>query len=214
MVNVNSQIPFNLHNQTVSPGINPSSSRSTSMSTNRYAFHDSTTNPVNQYRQNPYPNVLITPVDSSPSSRPSRQPSRSPSPFVGENDAVIYPRNPILNVRLVGASSGSGESGRTGRARERVGDTENKEPNTTGLGLDLGIKIPHDVGRGEDDLDATPRPHGGSNQPDQIDTKVRFDHFSFPISPYSLCVLQVHRTHPDTPIPGRLEDPRHRCYLA
>ncbi|KAJ6531191.1 hypothetical protein B0H19DRAFT_1190713 [Mycena capillaripes] len=95
MVNVNSQIPFNLHNRVITP--NPSLSRSVSLSTG----HFDPTNVVASTFDAREP--LTVQLRSPPSPllgserNASHSKSRSISLTRNEND----PPNPILNVRLV-----------------------------------------------------------------------------------------------------------------
>lgn len=113
MVNVNSRIPFNLHNQILPPEtwLNPnpglkSLSRSISPSglvhnlnlINSNTYYDSSRDTI-PYRHplhpsNPYPCV--------PSSPQSTEPSRPESPERETPTATTGRPNPILNVRLVG----------------------------------------------------------------------------------------------------------------
>lgn len=125
MVNVNAQIPFNLHNQAI---MDPSSSRSASISTNhRYEF------PQNSQR---YPGLSAAPVPSNLASS-SRGPSISRSSstasvhYDSSRRGSLAPsetndiRNGILNVRLVNKGYGSVVVGNTpnrlGRPRVRGG---------------------------------------------------------------------------------------------
>ncbi|KAJ6490688.1 hypothetical protein C8R47DRAFT_1123264 [Mycena vitilis] len=113
MVNVNSQIPFNLHNRVITP--NPSLSRSVSLSTGN---HD-------------HPNVVPTTYDArEPLTVQLRSP---PSPIDSERNAsqsksrsISLTRNldedpphPILNVRLVNTIQ-TNLPQRVGRPRHRA----------------------------------------------------------------------------------------------
>ncbi|TFK33257.1 hypothetical protein BDQ12DRAFT_727892 [Crucibulum laeve] len=141
MVNVGSQIPFNLHNRPLPPDSLHSISRSTSVSFDMSSDHLA----PGQYRR-PY----------MPATQPYAQPSyldsheliagglreRSNSPVQGA--AMLPKANPILNVRLVGFQ----ESHR-GRTRERTAQP-------TGLPLKLSSAVDHYIDSSEDDV-ATPR---------------------------------------------------------
>lgn len=119
MVNVNSQIPFNLHNQSL-PGMGPgdpsySSSRSASASNSHRPYA-----PPHQL-----PHMMLTPAITPVHSR-SPSPSRSNST---SNDADEYGRTtPILNVRLVrGGGSGSGTRGRPRGRRDVTVEVDTSE---------------------------------------------------------------------------------------
>ncbi|KAG6830424.1 hypothetical protein H0H87_008172 [Tephrocybe sp. NHM501043] len=96
MVNVGSQIPFNLHNQTLPPEVNHSLSRNASDyldyfdSNDDYGYGNARTN----HRQQPYPPDPYPRFTTSVS--PERSSTRSKS-------IEREPPTPILNVRLVGA---------------------------------------------------------------------------------------------------------------
>lgn len=129
MVNVNSQIPFNLHNQSLDLPTDPSSSRSASLST-RYGF------PPNHPRAANLPNLSLTPIHSPinlPSS--SRSSSAESAPYdhnngrrsslaaseSGNSDIVPIRSAPILNVRLVNHRGYGSIGTRQGRPRVRAG---------------------------------------------------------------------------------------------
>lgn len=125
MVNVNAQIPFNLHNQFI---MDPSSSRSASISTNnRYEF------PQNSQRYHglsaaPIPSNLAS---SSRGASASRSSSTTSIHYDSSRRGSLAPsetndiRSPILNVRLVHKGYGSivvgGTPSRRGRPRVRGG---------------------------------------------------------------------------------------------
>ncbi|KAK7038124.1 hypothetical protein R3P38DRAFT_537802 [Favolaschia claudopus] len=97
MVNVNSQIPFNLHNRTIIPNL--SLSRSGSLSTGRY---DHNTNAVASTfdAREPLTVQLRSPPTPLSSTEDVSQPN-SRSLSVTRNPPDGDPPNPILNVRLV-----------------------------------------------------------------------------------------------------------------
>jgi hypothetical protein len=98
MVNVNSQIPFNLHNRVITP--NPSLSRSVSLSTGR---HDHTNAVASTFdAREPLTVQLRSPPSPLGSGRnASHSKSRSISLTRNHSDRDGDPPNPILNVRLV-----------------------------------------------------------------------------------------------------------------
>jgi hypothetical protein len=109
MVNVHSQMPFNLHNQALNPRFHPSTSRSTSLSaTNTYPTH-----------------LPVTGEAPSRRSSPSRSAQCAPAHTSELNGCE---RNPILNVRLVGVATvvpgesagGNDPFGERGRKRGRI----------------------------------------------------------------------------------------------
>lgn len=133
MVNVNAQIPFNLHNQAVSHTLDPSSSRSASL--HRYEFPQISQRPPIQpgLTAAPMPSQLASSSRAPSISRSSstasatydsRRGSLAPSE-TGANDMDVYKRNPILNIRLVkgyGSIAVANPPSRTGRPRVRGGD--------------------------------------------------------------------------------------------
>lgn len=145
MVNVNSQLPFNLHNRVLS-NLDPSSSRSASLSTSPSHTKQNgrapptTSHPSNAHRPSHHHLhthlVYSTPVHSkppSPARHPSPTSSRPPSPSPahpaeGEQaeDMEVFTRNPILNVRLVKGVVATdptlGVFATRGRTRGRVND--------------------------------------------------------------------------------------------
>lgn len=159
MVNVNAQIPFNLHNQNL---VDPSLSRSTSLSTNRYDF------PQNSRRPPGALGLAAAPAHAHLASRgtsmsrssstasltyASRRGSLSPSDS-GTNDTDFPNRNTTLNVKLVNKGYGGvtfGNPGsRRGRPKIKAGDGsrvsldlkhENAEATPNGVeSADLGGK--------------------------------------------------------------------------
>ena len=117
MVNVNAQLPFNLHNQKLDQRLDPSSSRSA-----RSHSGGAHVNYSNQNSRRP-----------SPSPAPSIQLSRSSASLPHPGDVAsskisldIEPRKPPLNVRLVRSiekrrASSSRARGRLGRFGEESG---------------------------------------------------------------------------------------------
>ncbi|KAF8205676.1 hypothetical protein K438DRAFT_1818236 [Mycena galopus ATCC 62051] len=115
MVNVNSQIPFNLHNRAITP--NPSLSRSVSLSTGHLdhitalsSTFDAREPLTVQLRQPPSP----LHSGGNPSQSNSRSISRTRDYFDGD------PPNPILNVRLVNTIRTTNLPQRVGRPRHRA----------------------------------------------------------------------------------------------
>jgi len=157
MVNVNAQIPFNLHNQNLGQRLDPSSSRSArSRSGGANADYSS----ENSRRP-------------SPSPAPSLQISRSstslhPGDVASAHFSVDHePRKPLLNVRLVRGvgkqrASGSGARGRLGR----FGDDSAREVYVGDGSGSSQQEVTHEYEHhdGQDDAEdvVTPRP------PDQI----------------------------------------------
>ncbi|KAJ7161478.1 hypothetical protein C8R43DRAFT_992990 [Mycena crocata] len=113
MVNVNSQIPFNLHNRVITP--NASLSRSVSLSTG----HRDRTNLVSSTFDAREP--LTVQLRSPPSPLGSgRNASHSTSRSISlSRDQPDDPPNPILNVRLVNSAQPN-LSQRVGRPRHRA----------------------------------------------------------------------------------------------
>jgi hypothetical protein len=116
MVNVTSQIPFNLHNKPLPTHDPSSSSRSASASTTRGSRSQNT--PIRRNRKVRIRSPLqISPYHSAEAS-PARSRSKSPSRELVDADNVeeLAPP-PILNVRLVrGYQHGYGAVARRGRA--------------------------------------------------------------------------------------------------
>lgn len=172
MVNVNAQIPFNLHNRPLSATFDPSSSRSASTSTHRYA------RPSAYHRTYVDPNAVYAVPSPSRQASISRSASnvslRYENGFIGteeDNGTEGYPTNPILNVRLVRAP-GSPVPARRGRTRGRRGD----QPYSPNASHDRSKSWDEDNGKQrqgavkarieserpklidlDDDIDATPR---------------------------------------------------------
>jgi len=141
MVNVSAQIPFNLHNQTLNPRFHPSTSRSASLSTtSAYPTHNDHISNAHRpglstppsRRSSPSRSVPMTHSAAPSISQPRRHSgSRSSSAQRGApsqgGELEGYERNPILNVRLVGATRAPMVTGRAGgggipfgrRGRER-----------------------------------------------------------------------------------------------
>ncbi|KAJ7074051.1 hypothetical protein C8F01DRAFT_1242326 [Mycena amicta] len=121
MVNVTSQIPFNLHNRVLTP--HPSVSRSLSLSTGR-------PEPIIPFDIREPLTVQLT---SGPSTafdraraRHSDSNSHSHSHSHSREASLAHPsppREPILNVRLVNPQVGVGGSQRVGRPRHRAGSS-------------------------------------------------------------------------------------------
>ncbi|KAJ7749509.1 hypothetical protein DFH07DRAFT_553374 [Mycena maculata] len=97
MVNVNSQIPFNLHNRVITP--NPSLSRSVSLSTG-HLDHANVAPPSTADAREPLTVQLRSPPSPLGSGRNASQ-SKSRSLSLSRNNPDGEPPNPILNVRLV-----------------------------------------------------------------------------------------------------------------
>lgn len=149
-MNVNSRIPFNLHNRVLPPEIHQTLSRSTSGSLDM--FNDSHHHD-HYHTHSPLYNQVSPLPSSSPSPRRGFSRSRSNSPGFSDEDSR---QKPILNVRLVGFAET-----RVGRTRARR--SSSKE--VASLGLDLGLdnsttKSPPDLG-----LSTTPRPHIITSKP-------------------------------------------------
>lgn len=106
MVNVGSQIPFNLHNKVIPPENHHTISRSTSGSFDLYSHSDGDFGQPAQYQQPDLPNPYAQ-FSTSYSYNDVANRSRSGS---REREGKI---NPILNVRLVGFVD------RRGRSRQR-----------------------------------------------------------------------------------------------
>ncbi|KAJ7592938.1 hypothetical protein C8J56DRAFT_1161937 [Mycena floridula] len=130
MVNVNAQIPFNLHNQTLSHTLDPSSSRSASL--HRYEFPQGSQRPAIQSQL--FSSSRAPSVSSDLSAlHDSRRGSLAPS----ENETER--RSPILDIRLVksyGSIDTTPTPTRTGRPRTRGGDDKGKS---------LEIDVPEDL---------------------------------------------------------------------
>ncbi|KAL0957014.1 hypothetical protein HGRIS_003115 [Hohenbuehelia grisea] len=111
MVNVNSALPFNLHNQVIHS--QHSSSRSASTSTNRYSYgvgYGSTQDFGRERRHSHLSTVQVTPSPPrTPSPSCDRERGRRPSSLTpassrGDRDGAdlnVYTRSPVLGVRLV-----------------------------------------------------------------------------------------------------------------
>jgi hypothetical protein len=140
MVNVNAHIPFNLYNQTLSNGLDPSSSRSGSASRNgvRTNHHNvdnnsngnnNTTNGNNNYPTSRL-QTHLTPSSTrqhSPSPRSMSRSSRYRYQQVLPHEEEEW-RYPILGVRLVrGGVSASEEYVRRGRRVSRSDDSWRSE---------------------------------------------------------------------------------------
>ncbi|KAJ7481156.1 hypothetical protein B0H11DRAFT_2024460 [Mycena galericulata] len=110
MVNINSQIPFNLHNRVITP--NPSLSRSVSLSTGPRDYGSvapPSMEPLTvQLRSHPSPLPRGSGRDASQ--------SKSRSLSLSRNRPDADPPSPILNVRLVNANLPQ----RVGRPRHRA----------------------------------------------------------------------------------------------
>ncbi|KAF8965640.1 hypothetical protein BDZ97DRAFT_1918190 [Flammula alnicola] len=126
MVNVNSRLPFNLHNKKLSVTIEPSSSsRSASSSTNNRPslnFSPLSSTPHTHAQVQAHVGAPLTSVQHPDVSRSSSVASRETSTH--DSDKSI--RSPILNVRLVrGLPSGhsGAASARRGRAKRKGGDS-------------------------------------------------------------------------------------------
>jgi len=122
MVNVTSEIPFNLHNKPL-PALDPSSSsRSVSASTTRESQSPSA--PIRHHRTVRIRSPLQrTPSDSADASPPrSRSKSSSNEHDEDADDLQERASHPILNVRLVrGCPQSYGAIARRGRAPVRAG---------------------------------------------------------------------------------------------
>ncbi|KAJ7311574.1 hypothetical protein DFH08DRAFT_453960 [Mycena albidolilacea] len=115
MVNVNSQIPFNLHNRVITP--HPSLSRSVSLSTGHHGGHE---NNVLSSALEPLTVQLRTPPSPLGSARnPSQSNSRSISLTRENMDSNPNP-HPILNVRLINKVLPTNMPQRVGRPRYRA----------------------------------------------------------------------------------------------
>ncbi|KAF8149345.1 hypothetical protein B0H34DRAFT_182472 [Crassisporium funariophilum] len=126
MVNVNSRLPFNLHNKKLSVTIDPSSSsRSASSSTHpRPSLNFSplpSTTPSNGQVQAHVGAPLTTAVHPTVS-RSSSMASRETSAHESDPSTT---RTPILNIRLVRGlpSGGAGITARRGRAKRKAGES-------------------------------------------------------------------------------------------
>ena len=150
MVNVNAQIPFNLHNQNLGGRLGPSSSRS----------HSAGANPnSNQNSRQP-----------SPSPVPSLHMSRSSGSLQHPGDVASShysldnePRKPILNVRLVrGAGTRRSSSSRVRGRLGRFGEENGREVYISGDGSSQRGEMAHDDGciEGQESAEdlVTPRP--------------------------------------------------------
>lgn len=111
MVNVNSQIPFNLHNRVITP--NPSVSRSVSLSTGHHD-HPTAVPPSTESL-----NVQLRSPPSPLTSQRNASQSKSRSLSLARNHPDGEPSNPILNVRLVNTVQ-SNLPQRVGRPRHRA----------------------------------------------------------------------------------------------
>jgi hypothetical protein len=156
MVNVNAQIPFNLHNQNLGQRLDPSSSRSA-----RSHSGGGRTDYSNQNSRRP-----------SPSPAPSLQLSRSstslhPGDVASSHFSIDQePRKPLLNVRLVRGvgrrrASGSRVRGRLGRFGEE-GGREVSVGNGHGSSQREEITPGNEGDNGQDGAEdlLTPRPPG------------------------------------------------------
>ena len=112
MVNVNVQIPFNLHNQPIGVGGTASSSRSARRSLSGGA-NTSSSSMQNSRAASPSPSLLLTGSIAS---------------------FDVEPRQPILNVRLVRGVS----RGRSSRSRVRVGSGRHGEEGGREMHVDNG----------------------------------------------------------------------------
>ncbi|KAJ6531624.1 hypothetical protein DFH09DRAFT_1182956 [Mycena vulgaris] len=114
MVNVYSQIPFNLHNRAITP--NPSISRSVSLST---GHHDHTAVVASTFdAREPLTVQLRSPPSPLGSGRNASH-SKSRSISLSRNLIDEEPPSPILNVRLVNTAQ-SNVPQRVGRPRHRA----------------------------------------------------------------------------------------------
>jgi len=151
MVNVNAQIPFNLHNQNIGQRLGPSSSRS--------ARSHSNTHPSNQNSRQP-----------SPSPAPSLSMSRSSSSLQHPGDIASShfslrdeSKKPLLNVRLVrGVGTRRASSSRVRGRLGRFGEESGREMYISGDGSSQREEIANNGEHGEDQNDTedlvTPRP--------------------------------------------------------
>ncbi|KAJ7461560.1 hypothetical protein FB451DRAFT_1268574 [Mycena latifolia] len=114
MVNVNSQIPFNLHNRVITP--NPSLSRSVSLSTG-HRDHPAAVSSTYDARE-PLTVQLRSPPSPLNSGR-NESHSKSRSISLSRNQLDEEPSNPILNVRLVHTGQSTVPQ-RVGRPRHRA----------------------------------------------------------------------------------------------
>ena len=144
MVNVNAQIPFNLHNQNLGGLLGPSSSRSHSAGANANS---------NQNSRQP-----------SPSPGPSLHMSRSSGSLQHLGDVIDNePKKPILNVRLVrGVGTRRASSSRVRGRLGRFGEESGREVYIGGDGSSQRGEMTHDdeCDDGQDDAEdlVTPRP--------------------------------------------------------
>ncbi|KAJ7264994.1 hypothetical protein B0H12DRAFT_1068682 [Mycena haematopus] len=116
MVNVNSQIPFNLHNRAITP--HPSLSRSVSLSTGRHDYANVLSSTFDA--REPLTVQLRSPPSPLHSERnlASQSNSRSISRTRNHSDGDLP--NPILNVRLVNTIRTTNLPQRVGRPRHRA----------------------------------------------------------------------------------------------
>ena len=143
MVNINSRLPFNLHNKNLSATIDASSSGSRSGSSSKRPSLSPLSPPSRSHEQ--IQRYVGAPVEHDTThlaiSRDSSTPgSREPS----VHDSVSSSRTPILNVRLVKNPPAGpvGIAARRGRARRKGGES-------TSIGSGSGIREesdPVDVG--------------------------------------------------------------------
>ena len=154
MVNINSRLPFNLHNKTLS-AIDASSSGSRSGSSNRPSVNFSPiSRPSRSHEQ--IRGYVGAPLEHVSRPAISRDSSGSREPSVHES--VSSTRTPILNVRLVkNVPAGTvGIAARRGRARRKGGES-------TSIGSGTGIReesVAVDIGLPSSDdtvADNTPR---------------------------------------------------------
>lgn len=153
MVNVNAQIPFNLHNQNLGHRLDPSSSRSTR------SRSGANPNDSNENSRRP-----------SPSPAPSIQLSRSSNSLLhGDVSSSHFsldnePKKPLLDVRLVrGVGRRRASSSRVRGRLGRFGEESGREIYVGGDGSsqrEEAADIEHDGG--QDDMEdlLTPRPLG------------------------------------------------------
>lgn len=167
MVNVNTQIPFNLHGQNLATPLDPSSSRSHSVGG---ANNNNNTNPANYSRENSR--------RPSPSPAPSLQMSGSSTSLHPGDVASSLdhePRKPLLNVRLVRGvvgprrTSGSRVRGRLARTGEEGGGRDrDASVADSGAGPSLPERSPENDRAQDVDDDGqellTPRPPGHTPQ--------------------------------------------------
>jgi len=157
MVNVNTRLPFNLHNKNLSATIGASSSgsRSASSSTNRPSVNFAPLSPPSQSHEQiqGYVGAPLTPASHPAISRDSSMGSREPSAHESETSTT---RTPILSLRLVKnlPSGAVSISARRGRARRKGG-----ENNGSAMAIQQG-SVPADSGLPASDgtvADRTPR---------------------------------------------------------